>query len=309
MILGMEDQRRAALLQKAATVSLIATTSVVAIKLLAAWKSGSIAVLAEGLQSLLDIFIACVTLFTIRIASRPPDLTHPHGHGKAEVISSAFQMMLIVLTAGAISWKAVERLYAPRAIEVDWGLAAMAISLVVNFLVMSYVKRVGKAERSSALIGEAEHLRSDSLASLGVLIGLVAYALTGWPILDPLVAIVFTLFGAFFAIKHLGNLVHELMDGALPERDVQAIAEMLEGHPEVRGYHKIFTRRSGPLRIVSLHVMLDDALTFVAAHDLAEEVEQEISQALDGAHVTVHFEPYEAELAHQDREHSASPIL
>jgi len=305
----MDKSRRDATVQRAAAASLVVTVVVVTVKLVAAWLSGSIAVLAEGLQSLLDVLISILALWSIRMATKPPDESHPFGHGKAELLTSAFQMVLVVITAGAIAWQATVRLYEPKTIHVDAGLVAMGLAVAVNIGLIVALRNVGREHDSPALLGEAEHLRGDALASGGVFVGLMAYAMTGWQVLDPIVAIVFTVAGAGFAIRHLINVLHDLMDGALPPSDIKKIESTLREHPAVQGFHNVFTRKSGSLRIVSLHVLFDDELTFVRAHDLAEEIEESVSRALGGAHVTIHFEPYEAELAHRAEAHADEAIL
>lgn len=303
------DNRRDAVVLRAAGVSLALTCLVVAVKLGAAQLSGSISVLAEGMQSLVDVALSAAALLTIRWAARPPDEDHPWGHGKAEVLLSAFQMLVVIGTALVIAWQAALRLESPPEIEAGWGLAAMGFSVVVNSGVILYLKRTAKDHGSPALAGEAEHLRGDTLASLGVLAGLVAYMVTGWRPLDPIVAILFTLVGAFFALRQLTRVLHHLMDGALPPEEVGRVEAALHAHPEVRGYHQVRTRMSGGLREVTLHVLLDDELTFVEAHDLAEEVESELSLVLGGARVTVHYEPFEAELEHRREEHGDEPVV
>jgi len=276
---------------------------VVAFKLVAAAVSGSISVLAEGLQSTLDILMTGLTLWVLRISSAPPDEKHPYGYGKAELLSSAFQMILVVVTAMAIAWQAGMRLLHPQSINVDLGLAAMGYAVLSNTLVMKFVQREAKATNSAALRGEVEHLRSDTLASVGVLGGLVAYYFTRWQPLDPIVAVVCTLAGATYAIKQLLRVIPPLMDSALPPEELEKIKEVLRHHSQARGFHNVRTRMSGNLRIVVLHVMLDDKLTFVEAHNVAEQLESELSKAIDGALVTVHYEPYEAESAHRATEH------
>lgn len=289
--------------QKAAVVSVISTVVVVLFKVVGAMLSGSIAVLAEAMQSTLDVVLSVAALWTIRIAGKPPDDDHPYGHGKAELLLSAFQMTLVVVTAMVIAWQASLRFNDPRPIATDWGFAAMGYSLVANSLLIVYLRRVARDTHSEALASEAEHQRGDVFASLGVILGLLAYRITGWQWLDPIVAIVFTLTGAAFALAQLRKVVHQLMDGALPPEDIALIERVLRDHPATKGYHNVRTRRSGSLRIVGLHVLLDDDLSFVEAHDMAEHIESELSRALGGAHVTVHYEPYEAELIHQRIEH------
>jgi cation diffusion facilitator family transporter len=289
--------------QRAATVSLVSTVIVVAVKLVAAAVTGSVAVLAEGLQSMLDVAMSAAALWAVRVSAKPPDEDHPYGHGKAELLLSAGQMVLVVLTAGVIAWQAALRIHEPKAIEPDWGLVAMGYAVLANGVVIAYLRRKARTTGSAALAGEAEHLRGDVLASLGVLLGLGAVKVTGWAVLDPIVALVFTALGAGFAIRQLRRVLHPLMDGALPPEELARIAEVLEAHPEARGSHNVRTRNAGPMRIVTLHVLLDDDLSFVRAHEIAEQIEDELSRSLGGALVTVHYEPYEAETAHRAEAH------
>jgi cation diffusion facilitator family transporter len=284
-------------------VALASTVVVVAAKLVAAALSESVSVLAEGLQSLLDVFMAIAVVWTLRIADAPPDEEHPFGHGKAELITSAFQMLLVLFTAAVIVWQAAVRLAEPREIAPVYGIAALGYALVANAAVALFLMRTIKTSPSHLLQGEIEHLKADSMASAGILVGLVAYQFTKWPPLDPLVAIAFTLTGAFFAVRQLRRVIHPLMDGALPQTDILKLEQVLNQHGDVRGYHNVQTRETGRQRYVALHVLLDDDLTFVRAHDLAERIEDQLSAALGGAHVTLHYEPAEAEFEHREREH------
>jgi cation diffusion facilitator family transporter len=291
------------IIHRAALVALGSTIVVVVAKLVAAALSDSVSVLAEGLQSLLDVFMSIAVVWTLRIAEAPPDDEHPFGHGKAELITSAFQMLLVLFTAAIIVWQAVIRLNEPHEIVPVYGIAALAYTLVANFGVVAYLRKVTRTQRSHLLQGEIEHIKSDSVASLGILAGLVVYQLTGWAPLDPLVAIAFTSIGGFFAVRQLGRIIHPLMDGSLPQQDIERLETVLNHHQDVRGYHNVQTRETGRMRYVALHVLLDDDLTFVQAHDLAEHIEGELSAALGGAHVTLHYEPAEAEREHRRLEH------
>jgi cation diffusion facilitator family transporter len=291
------------IVRKAAIVALASTVVVVSAKLVAAALSDSVSVLAEGLQSLLDVFMSIAVVWTLRIADAPPDEEHPFGHGKAELITSAFQMLLVLFTAAVIVWQAALRFSEPHTIVPVYGIVALAYTLAANFAVVTYLNATLKKHRSHILQGEVEHIKSDSLASLGILVGLVVYQFTNWAPLDPLVAIAFTAVGAFFALRQLRRIIHPLMDGSLPHKDIEKLEAVLQHHKDVRGYHNVQTRETGRLRYVALHVLLDDDLTFVQAHDLAEHIEDELSAALGGAHVTLHYEPAEAELEHRELEH------
>lgn len=299
----MEQEAKSRLIRKAATISLASTVVVVVVKLAAAALSSSVAVLAEGMQSLLDVFMSILVVWTVRIAAAPPDEDHPYGHGKAELLTSAFQMILVLVTAGVIVWQATTRLLEPREVVAEYGLYAMGYSFVANFCVILYLKKIVKKIASPALEGEAEHLRADAFASAGIFVGLLVYSLTNWQPLDALVAIVFTALGAYFALRQLKKVIHPLMDGSLPPEEVGRIETILDGHHDVKGYHDLQTREAGNSRFVDIHVLLDDHLTFIEAHDLAEEIEDELSTSLGGARVTLHYEPFEAELEHRRLEH------
>lgn len=299
----MDETTRLKVAQRAALLSAVSASIVVGFKLWASAVSGSISVLAESIQSSLDVALALVALWTLKLASKPADESHPFGHGKAELLLSAFQMVLVILTSAVIAWQAALHLHDPHPIKADWGVAAMSYSVFANLAMIVYLKKTAAKTHSAALEGEAEHLRGDVFASLGVLAGLVAYVSTGIRQIDPIVAIIFTLLGAYFAIRQLQKVLHPLMDGALPDADLQKMEKVLDTHLETRGYHNVLTRQTGLLRVVTLHVLLDDDLSFVSAHDIAEQIEQELSDALGGALVTVHYEPYLAELDHRRSAH------
>ncbi|MBX3118114.1 MAG: cation transporter [Fimbriimonadaceae bacterium] len=289
--------------QRAAMLSVLATTIVVIVKVLAAILSGSISVLAEALQSSVDILMAVITLVAIRYAALPPDPSHPYGHGKAEFLSSAFQMLIILGSGIFILWASVQRLMHPEQIKWGWGAVAMGYTIVSNTLVAIYLKRLGRKQQSQALLAEATHLRADTIASAGVLVGVLLVGLTGYAVLDPVVAILFTIATMAIALYQLKSILHPLMDGALPESEIVELKRVLLEHPEAKGFHNLRTRLVGAVRYVDLHVMLDDNLPFVRAHELAEELEDEMRAVLGGAVVTIHYEPYESEIAHRAREH------
>jgi cation diffusion facilitator family transporter len=289
--------------QRAAAVSLLATIVVVAVKLIAAYLSGSVSVLSEGLQSMVDILMSGLAVYAVAYAAKPADRTHPYGHGKAELLAGAFQMLMVMGTSIFIAFEAYKRWNAPQPIRWDIGAAAMGYALASNLMVQRYLQREARATGSASLDSEAKHLSSDSLMSAGVLVGMVLVGLTQWQRFDPLAAALTALVGMGIAIRQLNALLHPLMDGALPEGQVEMLEQVLKLHPEVKGYHKLRTRSVGSQRFIDLHVLLEDDLSFVLAHDIAEQVEEEIRQALGGAIVSIHYEPHRAELEHEAAAH------
>jgi|CXWL01.1.fsa_nt_gi cation diffusion facilitator family transporter len=304
----MGESKTSNLAQRAAILSLAATTVVVAIKLTAALKSGSVSVLSEALQSIMDIAMSGLAVFSVRYAARPPDRDHPYGHGKAELLSAAIQMVVIVLTSTYIAYRAWERYLIPEAISWDIGAMAMAASVAINITVAAHLGRVSKQTGSASLASEALHLRGDTVMSGGVLVGMLLVGFTGILRLDPIAAALSAAVGIYSAVRQLGKLIHPLMDGSLPEVELTKLEVVLTHHPEVRGYHNLRTRAVGANRFIDLHVMLDDTLTFIAAHDSAERIEDELRLVLGGAIVNIHYEPFEVESEHRRTHHSDKPI-
>ena len=183
---------------------------------------------------------------------------------------------------------------------------ALGYAAFANTAVMLYLRRVLAKVNSPVLAGEIEHLRADTLASAGIFAGLIAYSIFDWQPLDALIAIGFTFIGAVFAVRQLRRVIHPLMDGSLPPDELRKIEEVLAGHKQVLGFHEVQTREVGNNRVVSLHALLDDDLSFVAAHQIAEQIEEELSVKLGGAFVTLHYEPYRAEIRHRELEHGAN---
>ena len=289
--------------QAAARLSLISNAVLVLIKVAAGLASGSISVLAEGVQSTMDVVASALILVTVRMAAAPPDEAHPYGHGKFENVASLGQMVLILGSAGYLLWAAWERWQDPVMPRLDWGAAALSTALVVNGLVAARLLRVARETGSQALEAEATHLRSDMLSCVGVLLGLAAVWITGNARLDPLIAAAMAVFVAVSAGKLVRDTLRPLLDESLPAEEEEQVRRVLERDERVRGYHRLRTRRAGPRRLIDLHILLDDHLSFREAHAVSEEVEDALREALPNVDVIVHAEPFEEELQHQRERH------
>jgi cation diffusion facilitator family transporter len=290
--------------QAAARLSLCSNALLVLIKIGAGIVSGSLSVLAEGVQSTMDVLASVLILLTVRAAAAPPDRAHAYGHGKFENMASLAQMLLILGTTGYLLSAAWERWQRPVMPRVDWGAAALATSAIVNALVSRHLRRVARETGSQALEAEATHLRSDMLSCLGVLGGLTLVWLTGEPRLDPLIAAVTTIVVLAAAVRLLRDSVRPLLDESLPAEEEARVRAVLDTDDRVRGYHRLRTRRAGSQRLMDVHLMLNDQLSFPQAHAVAEDVEDAIRQTLPNVDVTVHAEPFEEELRHQREQHA-----
>ncbi|MDW8290721.1 MAG: cation diffusion facilitator family transporter [Armatimonadota bacterium] len=280
----------------AAAISVASNSSLVALKLLVGWASGSVSIIAEAIHSANDLLAALIALVSVRIAERPPDAQHPYGHGKAEGISAAIEALLIVGAAIWIIVESVDRILHPRPVEnLTLGIAVIGISALLNTVVSRYLFRVAREEDSPALEADAQHLATDVYTSLGVIAGLALTGATDWHLVDPLVAI-----GVALLILHIGwslttKSVHHLMDTQLPTAEVSRIELILNGEPRIHSWHNLRTRKAGNTRHIDLHIVFRNDATLVEAHQVADELEKRIAAELAPAQVVIHVDPYDPE--------------
>ncbi|MCM2271699.1 MAG: cation diffusion facilitator family transporter [candidate division Zixibacteria bacterium] len=286
----MKNERKA----RAAALSVASNTTLVVMKLLAGIFSGSVSILSEAIHSANDLLAAVIAFFSVRIADQPPDKEHPFGHGKAESISGAIEAGLIIFAAVWIAVEAVRKIVSGGEIEhVGFGSLIMGFSVVVNFFVSRYLFKVAKAEDSIALEADAHHLSTDVFTSLGVTIGLILVWITGWHIIDPIVAL-----GVAVLIGKIGwrltrDASRHLMDHQLPEAEVKQITQILDTESRIQSWHDLRTRKSGSYRHVDLHIVLRSDSSLMEAHEIADDLERRISGSLRAAHVVIHTDPYD----------------
>ena len=292
----------------AARLSLYSNIFLTGIKLAAGLLSGSVSVLSEAAHSASDLLASSIALVSVRVANLPPDEEHPYGHGKAESLSTLAEAVLLLFAAAWIIYEAITRLVAgagPR--RLGWGIAVMAISAVVNLLVVRTMFRVARQTDSLALHADAENHRADIYTAAGVLAGLVLVRITRRSLFDPILAIGVSMLIVRAAWRLIWGALGPLMDTKLPRSDVDRVRKVLDSEPGVLGYHRLRTRKSGSVRHVDAHVQMDDDMTLREAHDLTERVEDRIRQELPNTEVTLHTEPYRAELRHQHENHGGPP--
>jgi cation diffusion facilitator family transporter len=285
-----------------ASIGVAAVT--IALKTLAWWLTGSVGLLSDALESIVNLASAAFALLMVKIAARPADEDHPYGHHKAEYFSSGFEGLAIFAAAVAIIWAAVERLLAPRGLEqLGLGLGLSVLSSVFNGVLAWVMLQSARAHRSIALEGDARHLFTDVWTSAGVVVGVGLVALTGWLWLDPVVAI-----GVALNILREGaNLVWRssqgLMDKRLEREVLAKIEETLRQfeHPTIRFDH-ISSRRSGSRRFVHLHMHMPASWTLGRAAAVRGSVEQALMSAVPGLRATIELLPSDVEAHAQDEE-------
>lgn len=296
----MKSDRSA--LTRFAWLSIAASIVIICLKGAAYWVTGSVGLLSDALESVVNLVAACVVLVVLTIAARPPDEEHPYGHDKAEYFSSGVEGGMIFIAALGIVAAAIERLIHPRPLEqLGLGLSISLVASIINFAVARVLMTAARQHDSITLEADARHLMTDVWTSIGVLIGVGAVAFTGWLWLDPALAIAVALNITWIATSLVRRSVLGLMDTALPEDELDVIRGALDPHrAEGIQYHALRTRRAGARRFISMHLLVPGAWSVQRGHDLTEEIEGYIRERLRNATITVHLEPLEDPRAWSD---------
>lgn len=258
--------------------------------------TGSVGLLSDAMESVVNLVAAIVVLITLHVARKDPDPEHAYGHTKAEYFSSALEGALILVAAGSIVVTALPRLFEPQPLEqVGWGLAVAAAASVVNLVVSLVLSRAGRTHRSITLEADARHLMADVVTSAGVLIGVFAVTLTGWHRLDPIIALVIAVNIVWTGVHLLRESMLGLLDTAIPDDELAAVRDVIDRYQAELPVqtHALRTRRAGARQFISMHILVPGSWTVDQAHDLAERIEHDILDRLPQATVFTHIEPAE----------------
>jgi cation diffusion facilitator family transporter len=276
-------------------LSIAAAVLTIALKFFAYKLTNSVGLLSDAMESGVNLIAALAAFWALSYAAKPPDREHPFGHAKAEYFSSGLESILIVIAAISIAIAAIERLSHPQAVEqIGWGLVLSTIATGLNGGVAYVLLKAGQRLRSITLRADAHHLLTDVWTSVGVVVGIFLVQLTGWLILDPLIAIAVAVNIVWAGFRLLGETGSGLLDRALPIKEQNLIKQIFIPY-EQRGivFHAMRTRVSGSHRFVSFHVLVPGQWTVQQGHDLCEEVELAIAQILPETQVATHLEPIE----------------
>jgi len=298
----MVDKKPTKNLLKFIYLSLAAAIATILLKSLAYFLTGSVGLLSDALESVVNLTAAIMAFFMLKLAATPPDEDHAYGHTKAEYFSSIVEGGMIFVAAGGILWTAVDRLLHPRFIEQPFlGLAVSLLAAAVNFFVGQLLIREGKKHRSITLEADGEHLMTDVWTSLGVFVAVILVALTNWQILDPLVAIAVAINILFSGFNLMRRSVLGFMDTAIPEAEKKIIRDILvdyKKHGVV--FHALRTRQSGQKHFMSVHVLVPGSWPVQKGHDLVEEIEGKIKAKVPELSIDTHIEPIEDKRSWED---------
>ncbi len=280
-------------LTRFAWLSIGAAVLTIALKTIAYFLTGSVGLLSDALESLVNLAGALMALAMLTIAARPADEGHAYGHSKAEYFSSGVEGTLILIAAVSIIIAAAPRLITPRPLEqVGLGLGVSVAASIINLIAALILLRAGKQNNSITLQANAHHLLTDVWTSVGVLVGVGVVALTGWQRLDPIMAFIVAGNIIWSGIRIVRESALGLMDTALPPDEQETLKKILEPYV-IKGiqYHALRTRQSGSRRFASFHVLVPDTWTVQHGHQLLESIEADIRRALPSITVFTHLEP------------------
>ncbi len=291
-------------LTRFAWLSIGAALLTIALKTVAYLLTGSVGLLSDAVESVVNLAGALMALGMLTIAAIPPDDNHSYGHSKAEYFSSVVEGILIIVAAASIGYAAIERLIHPKPLEqLGIGLIVSVVASLINFGASRVLMKAGKQYNSITLEADAQHLMTDVWTSVGVLVGVGVVALTKWMPLDAIMGLLVAANIIWTGVKLIRRSVSGLMDVSLPETEKQALEAVLQKYRQ-KGveFHALRTRQAASRRFVSIHVLVPGAWTVHDAHHVAENIEQDIHTALGEAVVITHVEPVEDELSMDDIE-------
>ncbi len=257
--------------------------------------TGSVGLLSDAAESVVNLVAAIVATWAVTFAAKPPDDEHAFGHFKAEYFSSGVEAVLILVAASSIAFAAWGRLFDPQPLEqVGIGLVLSMVATAINGALAFVMLRASRRLRSITLRADAHHLLTDVWTSVGVGVGVILIPITGWLILDPIIALAVAANIVWAGLRLLRETGMGLLDTALPAEERQTVADALQPF-EAEGiqFHALRTRVAGARRFVSLHVLVPGSWTVKQGHDLCEAIELAIARSLPGTFVFTHLEPLE----------------
>jgi len=291
-------------LERFAWLSIAAALATIALKTLAWWITGSVGLLSDALESLVNLAAALFALSMLRLAAAPPDEHHPYGFSKAEYFSAGIEGALIVLAAAGILVAAIPRLMRPEPLEAPvLGLAISFLASLINLGTAVVLLRAGRQHHSITLEADGHHLLTDVWTSAGVILGVALVFVTGWLRLDPLVALAVAAHIIWTGISLVRRSFKGLLDAAISHEDQREVTKLFAEYSRRYGvtFHAFRTRQAGARRFISFHLLVPDAWSVSQAHRLSEEIEERIRSLVPNAGVFTHIEPISDPSSYDDQ--------
>ncbi len=289
-------------LTKFAWLSIAAAVTTISMKTIAYFLTGSVGLLSDAVESVVNLLGAFMALGMLTIAARPADNEHAFGHSKAEYFASVVEGLLILVAAAGIAFTGIERILNPKPLEqMGIGLLVSVGASVVNFVVARILMTAGKKFNSITLEADSQHLMTDVWTSAGVIGGVGLIAITGWNQLDPIMALIVAANIVWTGIGLVRRSVDGLMDVALPDHEMKSIEKIMNKYRQKKvEFHAIRTRQAASRRFISVHMLVPGEWTVHDAHHVAEDFEGDLRGILGDAVVTTHLEPIDDEISMHD---------
>ena len=287
--------------RKMAVLSIVTSIVTLVLKFGAYFLTGSVSLLSDALEALVNLAAGLVALGALTLAAQPADDRHAFGHDKAEYFSSGVEGTLILAAALSIIWSAGRRFLAPQALDhLVPGILVAVLAGAMNYATARIMMRVGRQHDSITIEADARHLLTDVWTSAGVIAGLLLVLFRPrWAWLDPLIAIVVGVHIVFTGIDLLRRSADGLMDAALPPRELNRVEELIrEAIPATASFHALRTRKAGARRFIEFHLLLPGSTSVAESHALCDRIEASIAAHLAHAATTIHVEPHETQAAH-----------
>jgi cation diffusion facilitator family transporter len=275
--------------------SISSNALLLAVKLAAGVLTGSVSVLSEAVHSASDLVASVVAFVAVRRSVSPPDESHNYGHGRFENLASVLEGVVLLGVGGWVLFRAVDNILNGAELELlSLGIGVMALSAIVNLFVSWWLLRVARETDSRALEAEGYNLRTDVWGAAGVALGLAAALVTGWTVLDPIIAASIGLAILWTALRLISGSTRVLLDESLPAGELELIERVIEGEiksdPSIRGFHKVRARKSGSQRHIDFHLQLRAETTLGEAHKISDGLEERIRRNLPNSDVLIHLE-------------------
>jgi len=280
-------------IRRLSTWTIVVGMVILVLKFLAWWLTGSVALLSDAMESIVNVVASLAAWYAIRVSYIPADENHPFGHHKAEYFSAVLEGVLIVLAALLILREAADAFFTLHRIEAPGpGVAINAVAAVGNGLWAMVLMREGRKARSPALVADGRHLWADVVTSAGVIAGLLFALATGWLWLDPLMAVIVAVNIIWHGWKMLSSSVQGLMDVAVDPADLAEIERLIaENSQGALEFHDLKTREAGRARFIEFHLVVPSEMTVERSHDICDRIEHALGREMPGTRVVIHVEP------------------
>ncbi|SFA99126.1 cation diffusion facilitator family transporter [Algoriphagus aquimarinus] len=275
--------------------SMLGNVVLAAIKFLAGIFGNSYALIADGIESVVDVFASVLVLFGLKYSSRPADENHPYGHGKAEPLVTFLVVVFLVISAGTIAWQAYEHIITPHELPKPFTLIVLAVIIIWKEISFQVVMSRSKKLKSSALKAEAWHHRSDAITSVAAFIGITIaiFGGEGFEVADDYAALFAVVFILFNCYKIFRPALGEVMDENNYEELTEQIRQVSLTVPGVKGTEKCFIRKAGMEYHVDLHALVEGQLTVTESHDISHQLKDKLCDVIpELGNVLIHIEPY-----------------